>query len=383
MLWPEGFATSPAVDHAPLHLPASAGFDVNTLLHHPPFHVPRSMRKTVPSAFIDQTFMIISGVSAKKEQCLVVEGGKVDEIGSGLNIVACDDAVKFDDGRELFNLQADGQLVTSIGRKCVALAHKEDADPEQRELQLTDCDAVGGDFDRISWKVSPQNQLMASPLPHSESRLPSDFCMSLDGQGLPGLKNVAEGATTHASSSADQEAHIATRATDGLRATYWASQVDPEEPVTLQVNLGANAVPLRGIEIKWECPPKHWRLETSEDGVHWLNVFSKEPDLAAAVPKKKGMKKVTDQLEITKVPLDGVHASAARIVMDVPAPRCATAKGERLFGVREFSVKVAKRSPWLAPCDAKGGDGRSKWFLTQVGQWQPCRKLPNYRETFL
>lgn len=352
---------------------------------------PLSLKAARPTAFInnDQAFMLISGVTSKQEQCLVVEGGAVSLPGAGLSLEACSDAIRHQDGRELFNLQSDGQIVTVGGGKCVAKSQKLSADGEPM-LELSDCDHNTSDAERIWWRFTPQNQIQAMSSPShgkASNSHEGNLCMSLDGSGRPGEKNVAPDSIPRASSNVDNFAHNAARMVDGNPATYWASAINPEDHVTLQVDVGKN-IPLTGVDIKWECAAKSFRVETLGEG-GWIERFSTDDfqplaDASASSGLGKRLRaSAGTKFPTTHIPLDGVRASAVRVILKSPAPSCETAGGERLFGIRELEVKTARRVPSLQRCDAAAGDARSRWFLTQVPEWNPSKRMPDFREQFL
>merc|ERR1711908_219608 len=87
-------------------------------------------------------------------------------------LMACEDAMKYMDGREMFAMQSDGQIVSLMNRKCIALAFQ---DPDQKaddaavKLAFTDCDGAEGDsLDRLAWRLTPQNTLRALNLPYTD-----------------------------------------------------------------------------------------------------------------------------------------------------------------------------------------------------------------------
>lgn len=349
------------------------------------FQMPMPVPKRLPTSFYTKgdSFMLLSGVTAKKEQCLVSQGGLTEQDAGSLALESCDDAMRFGDGRELFTLQSDGQLMANAGKKCVALALQENGEEEEaggRTLALTDCDG-NGDLDRISWRLTPQNTFRALSMPRLESHQTEphdlDLCLSLRGKGPVGSNDVAQGGIVHATSTADHVGHGANRVNDGMGASYWASEFNPQGEVILQVDLGRK-IPIKEIEIKWECPAQNFRVETLREG-GWVQQFS-SPDPALAGTKKKGKAK---DFPVTHIQLDGVKGSAVRVVMEGPAAPCQTAKGMKVFGVREFIVNAERRPPFLEACDMKGGDARSKWFLSYAGQWHPCKRLPDFKAQFL
>jgi len=365
--------------------------------------------------------MLESGVTSKREQCLVAEGGFSGNNGTHLVLQSCQDAVRAGDGRELFYLQADGQLVTVAGHKCVVHAEEptfEEKDAgSQGSLVLDDCDANHQwpqSEKLVTWRATKDNTLRA--LRHGKDW---NKCLSLDGHGQAGLQDQAPGGIPHATSSADDVAHGADRATDGGDFTYWVSDFNPDKPVTLQLDLRRRQL-VSAIDIKWECKPKKYRVEYF-DGRKWIEV--KVPPNADAknavlglppAPKpqppveQEGEERRIDpmldnkavtysemveghrdqamsedqlrrhwasimqvdsldvaaklpkpqlQLPVTHIPLHGAEASGVRLTMATPAPVCPTAKGAGAEPLRAFGVReLAVQVPRRRPIVAPCGD---------------------------
>ena len=60
-----------------------------------------------------------------EEMCLAVENGMVDVEGAEVSLLPCVSAIAAGDGRELFSLQPNGQLLSVLGKLCVGLADNE------------------------------------------------------------------------------------------------------------------------------------------------------------------------------------------------------------------------------------------------------------------
>lgn len=82
------------------------------------------------------TFMVVSGMTAKKEHCLAADAP--DQEGSGLTIVPCEAGVRKMDGAELWRFMDNGALYTLMGKKCLSLVDGETKGGGTIELQ--DCD---------------------------------------------------------------------------------------------------------------------------------------------------------------------------------------------------------------------------------------------------
>jgi hypothetical protein len=102
----------------------------------------------------------------------------------------CAGAVAAGDGRDLFSLQAGGQILNIAGGKCAGLRNADVADGG--ELVFGDCDAAS------KWEVLGNGQLKLTA--------PGDLCLSQSGLA-PGRTDVAAKAAVMASSTANAISH--------------------------------------------------------------------------------------------------------------------------------------------------------------------------------
>merc|ERR1719412_241739 len=101
-----------------------------------------SLRQAVNQS-ASQNFMIVSGITASSELCLVLENNNV-------HLEDCLAAIAAGDGRELFSFTPNGRLQNS-GGKCASL--------QNNEIVATDCDAAGGEaFEILGKCASLQNE---------------------------------------------------------------------------------------------------------------------------------------------------------------------------------------------------------------------------------
>ena len=110
--------------------------------------------------------------------------------GAALILERCSEAVALGDGRDLFSLQAGGQLLNVAGGKCVGRRSGDLVDGG--ELMFGDCDTAS------RWEVQGNGQLKLNSA--------GDFCLSQKGL-VPGKANVAAKAAVMASSTANVLSH--------------------------------------------------------------------------------------------------------------------------------------------------------------------------------
>ena len=159
--------------------------------------------------------MVISGMSSPEELCLTVENGMVDVEGAEVTLMPCVSGIAAGDGRELFTLQPNGQLLSALGNLCVGLAENDVSDGWRLVLLKCDFAAKAGD-----------GRSTFEQLGNGQMKLGRDgqYCLSQRGASA-GVANVALGAAASASSTADHVAHGARAAVDARAATYWASKL--------------------------------------------------------------------------------------------------------------------------------------------------------------
>jgi len=285
-------------------------------------------------------FTVVSGISAPEEFCLSVEGGGIGIDGAALILERCSEAVALGDGRDLFSLQAGGQLLNVAGGKCVGLRSGDLVDGG--ELMFGDCDTAS------RWEVQGNGQLKLNSA--------GDFCLSQKGL-VPGKTNVAAKAAVMASSTANVLSHGAAMAVDGNAGTFWASKFDDtNEPVEFVLDLG-EAHKLHSIDLSWEFPARAFSVSLSADGQHFQEAFATDANVVTS----------------SQVPLGNVDARILRIVMHEPHPTHARFQGHLLYGIRSVAVYAHRLRAVISECAkaAKSSDARDKYFLSYVSESDP------------
>ena len=167
--------------------------------------------------------MIQSGITATKQMCLTTSGGQLSRsvqrlfrgnpsrvfAGTAVVLEECMDALAAGDGRELWKLQPNGQLV-SLGGKCAGLLDNDAQGGGQ--IVLMDCDsALKNNDGRSQWAMLGNGQMKLAR--HG------DYCLSQNGPGT-GRRNVATKAAATATSSFNVEHGDASR-----RLTIYTSRL--------------------------------------------------------------------------------------------------------------------------------------------------------------
>lgn len=301
------------------------------------------------------TFMIVNGITAKKEHCLVAD--VPDRDGSGMHLAPCESAVNKMDGAELFRFMDNGSLYTLMGKKCISIVDGNVKNGGTVELQDCDKAAAAGDG-RSLWEPMPSSQL--------KSGRAGDYCLSMGPKdGQPGDTDLLTGGgATFSTSSADESSkgsnggHLESMVADGQDSTYWASQFDPSGTVYFHVDIG-RPTKISQIKIDWEYPPLAFAIETSMDGQH----FSGCANMAS-----------NDRWSYT---MDGhnLEARHVRIAMKATHPTMGKYNTHMLYGIQNLKLTSRGLFPTVQKCAeaAKTPDARDKWFLVEVTEFNPCK----------
>ena len=116
--------------------------------------------------------------------------GGIGVDGAALLLDNCAEAIALGDGRELFSLQGDGQLLSVPGGLCASVGENDIA--EGAAVSFGKCD--GGS----QWEIQGNGQLRLKSV--------GDFCLTQEG-AAPGLRDVAANAAAMASSTGNAFSH--------------------------------------------------------------------------------------------------------------------------------------------------------------------------------
>jgi len=280
-------------------------------------------------------FMLVSGItSVAGEQCLVASA-------SGINLETCLEAIAAGDGREVMQLDRDGQLVA--GSACVALVDAETAGGGTLDLETCSDSAESGDG-RTVFALTPKGQL----------KLPrvGDYCLTMAGDGVSD-SDVARGAGLAATSSNAQ--HAVKNVADGDAQSYWASGSDPVGPVDLQLDF-RSMKQIKVVEIDWEHPAQAFELQISSGG-RWTSVYST----------------TGNNLRTTRYVGQAMSGSALRIRMTGVHPTMGNSGGHELYGIKDVRVWAGSTRAIVQDCaEAEDNtDARDKYFMVAVPEFDP------------
>jgi len=278
------------------------------------------------------TFMMVSGISSSEEMCLTAANGDGGTDGAGVVLESCAAAIAAGDGRELWQHLPNGEIASTVGKKCVG-ATDDDA------VTLTACD--GG----AVWEAQGSGQWKLDRA--------GNYCLSQQGAAA-GVEDAAERGAITASSTADAAAHGANMAVDGSSSTFWASGMDPTGPVMVTVDLGHQRK-LSSVDLQWEFPAKSFAISVSTDGVKWSEVYATDSNV----------------LSSSSVPLGSVSASRLRVAMHKAA---GSFHGHAVYGIRKLAVRAPRLQSIVEACAsaAKSNDARDKYFAAYVGEFASC-----------
>lgn len=263
--------------------------------------------------------------------------GLVGLDGAALVVEPCIAALAAGDGRELWSFRPGGQMVSVIGKKCASVSGGNGTDAAR--VILGDC-ATGGEGS--AWEAQGNGQLR-----HGKS---GANCLSQRGSSSHEV-DVALGAAATASSTLEALTHGATMVADGNDATFWASQLGIENPVTLTLDIGSPAH-LQAVEIAWEYPAKQFSIALSQDSVRWAEVFSTDSNM----------------VHTTKVRLGSRPSNQVRVSMRRPHPLLGQAHGRALYGIRSVVLTSLGAVSVIDDCAdaARSADARDKYISIHV-----------------
>jgi len=274
----------------------------------------------------NSAFMMVSGISASEEMCLIAASGST--VGTDVVLEPCVAAIAAGDGRELWQHLPDGQIANAVGHQCIG------ADSES--VTLTACNGEG------SWEMQGNGQLRWSA---ADGR-----CLSQRGLAA-GVEDAAAFGAISASSTADAVAHGANMVVDGSSSTFWASAFDPAGPVTVTVDLGGQRR-LSAVDIQWEFPAKSFTVAVTADGVRWAEVYATD----------------SNTLGFTNIALSSISAAKVRVVMSEAS---GSSHGHAVYGMKKLSAYAPRLQSILEDCVAAAGstDARDKYFANYVGEF--------------
>merc|ERR1740121_632199 len=283
--------------------------------------------------------------SASGEQCVVEDGGTVIDNGGELAIVPCLDAIAAADGREVFHFSEDGQIVNTVGDKCVTLVDGETAGGGKIIMQPCSSSSSSGDG-RSSWTFQPNSQLKLTQM--------GNFCLTMVGEASAD-QDEAMGAKISATSS--QHGHSVQNVVDNDESTFWASALDAAEnaPVDIEIPFGSTKHVI-DFEISWEYPAKSFDIQVASGGT-WSSFFSTSDN----------------NLNLTAISAHSVRGSKLRIRMHEPHPVWGVLDGHALYGIKSIRAKTSTKRAIVSDCAEaeENVDARDKFFLTAVPEFDP------------
>ena len=293
-----------------------------------------AVARHVSAAAAPSNFLLVSGMTAVEETCLVGSG-------AGVWLESCHKAVTGLRGEEIWSLGSDGSLVHPSSKSCLG---PQGATSAGVPLVLAPCDAAG---DVAKWELQGNGQVKMAQ---------SDMCVSQLGPSAA-VVNAASAASVSASSMLDPS-HGAALAIDGVATTYWVSKLDEADSISFLLDLGE---PVHGstLELDFEFVPSAFAVEASwAESEDWLQVFATD----------------SNTLKHVKIPLRAAKPiSAIRLITKKAHPVLGTMGGLKLVGIRSIKLLTRVLQPVLEPCAAaaKSQDARDKFFAVAVAAFDP------------
>jgi hypothetical protein len=271
-------------------------------------------------------FMLVSGVTAPQELCVVGDGGTV-------LLSDCLAAIAQGGGQELWDLHSNGQLVSVASGLCAAVVGS--------SVSLVGCDAAPPNGSQ--WEAVGNGQLKLAN---------ADACLTQEGLAA-GMLDLASAAAASASSTASA-AHGADKAVDNDATTFWASEFDVKVPVVFKLDLGTSKR-IQELEISWEFPAKSFSVSVSDGGAP-TQVFATSSNV----------------LPVSRV---AVGRTVKTVIVEMTEPHSVLGafEGHNLYGIKSLTALGLQMATVVGPCAeaAKSPDGRDKYFMTYVSSFDP------------
>lgn len=293
-----------------------------------------AVARHVSAAAAPAHFLLVSGMTAIEETCMVGSG-------AGVWLESCQKAVAGLLGEEIWSLGSDGSLVHAASKSCLG---PERATSAGVPLTLAPCDAAGG---VAKWELQGNGQVKMAQ---------TDMCVSQLGPSAA-MVNAAAAASVSASSTLDPS-HGAALAIDGVASTYWVSKLGEADTVSFLLDLG-EPVHASLVELDFEFAPSAFVVEAAwAESEDWLQMFATD----------------SNALKHVKIPLKAAKPiSAIRLIMKKAHPALGTMGGLKLVGIRSVKLLTRVLQPVLEPCAAaaKSQDARDKFFAVAVSAFDP------------
>lgn len=282
-------------------------------------------------------FMLVSAItSSHGEQCLVSGS-------TGVSLESCLGAIAAGDGREVLQLDRDGQIRSTADDTCLTLADGDTIAGGSLVMEACSSSAEASDG-RTVFASSPNGQLKMPRM--------GNFCLSMAGEGADET-DIALGADASATSSNAQ--HSIQNAVDGDGNSFWASGSDPASGVDVQLDFGA-AKQIQAVEIEWEYPAQAFDVQVASAGA-WSGLFAA----------------TGNNLKTSKYLGPAASGSALRIRMTRPHPTLGSADGHALYGIKNVRVLAKSARFVVQDCgEAEDNtDARDKFFMSAVPEFDP------------
>lgn len=306
-----------------------------------------SISEVVLSTANDEPIMLINGITADEEMCVVTENGNNGQSGALITLQSCNSAIAAGDGRELWRMTESGQMKSVVGNKCVVLGGNSASGGGI--IELSDCEAAAEAGDgRSFWDLSPSAQL-------SMAR-GGGYCMVLSGSVSNSGQDVSNKASAKATATKD-DTHSASHILDGDSSTYWSSPSADSlsGPVSVTLEL-AELTRVDKVAIEWQDAARNFQIQVAGPSGSWSVFGSMEGNT------------------LSRTTTFGASALAkrVRIIMNDPSSSSAS------YGIHSVSVFAMPQKMGVQDCSEASmtGDARDKFFVQQVSEFDPAASAP-------
>jgi len=291
----------------------------------------------------NQPFMIISGITALTEMCLAVTSVDINDENAAIGLIPCNAAVAAGDGREIFSMQSNGQLLHVFRKQCVGFPNHDAVDGGRLGLVRCDTPSQNGNV-LTGFEFQGNGQIS----------MDGDHCLSHSGDAVDQV-NVASHAAASATSTANALTHGAGMAVDGNELSFWASRlITQNDAVEFLVDWG-KAEHINGMKILWEFAPKSFSVLLADANSKWKEILETNVNI----------------ISVTRIQLN-VLASKAKVLMKELQPFNGDLR-KQIYGIKSISFLARPLRTIVDTCTqaSKSKDARDKFFLSHVKAFDP------------
>ena len=265
--------------------------------------------------------------------------------GAEAQLMECTEAIAMGDGRELWIVQNNFQILSYVGKKCLELKDGDNSD--NARIQINNCWITNSYGDgRDKWLIEPSGKIIAY----------KDRSKCLTAFTNQYLENVAYRQKAIASSNLDSS-HSPHLALDGQESNYWASSPGiSQNSFTVMFN---EPKTVREIKISWKYYATDFEILGLRENNIWENIETIKNNDKATTKSRTGTRS-----------LYGV-----KIIMNRGFEMF---EGKVIYGINDLQCQAGTKPVKLKECN-EGEDFKSNVFLMEDVEFVDLEAAPKLK----